>query len=171
MIILRKASYSDCELFNRWENDEEVIRFLSISKNRSMEESIREFIAREQDESVMDFLVLSGDVPIGRAFLSRYDQKNGSIDITRIYIGEAAYRGRGLGYEMMRALNRFCFEELGLHRVTLDFYDGNPAQSLYRSLGYMPEGVARDAGYKDGRYHNFNLMSLLRHEWEKSEHR
>ena len=68
MIILRKASYSDCELFNRWENDEEVIRFLSISKNRSMEESIREFIAREQDESVMDFLVLSGDVPTGARF-------------------------------------------------------------------------------------------------------
>ncbi len=167
MISFRKATFSDCELFNRWENDENVIQFLSISKGRTMEETICELIMRENDPTVFDFMVLSDDMPIGRAYLSRFDEKNSSIDITRIYIGEASARGRGLGRAMMEELNRFCFEELGLYRVTLDHYDGNPARELYLSLGYKPEGVARDAGYKDGRYYNFNLMSLLRHEWEQ----
>ncbi len=75
MISFRKATFSDCELFNRWENDENVIQFLSISKGRTMEETIRELIMRENDPTVFDFMVLSDDMPIGRAYLSRFDEK------------------------------------------------------------------------------------------------
>lgn len=167
MISLRKAVFEDRELFNRWENDEDVIGFLSISKGRTMEETIREFIQRESDPSMFDFLVVHQGKKIGRAYLSRYDKNARSIDITRIYIGESEYRGRGLGRALMEELLRFCFEELELNRVTLDFFDGNPARELYLSLGFVPEGVAREAGFKDGKYNNFNLMSILRREWVK----
>lgn len=168
MITFRKAQFSDCEQFNRWENDEEIIRFLSIEKNRSMETTIRELIARENDESIFDFVVLYQDEPIGRAYLSRYDKKSSAIDITRVYIGEPSLHGKGLGRAMMEALLEFCFGELQLNRVTLDYYDNNPAEHLYRSLGFLSEGVAREAGRKDGVYYNFNLMSLLRREWSTS---
>lgn len=167
MIGLRKATFDDCALFNIWENDERVINFLSISQGRTMEETVREFFMRESDESMFDFAVLHEDRAIGRAYLSRYDKNTKSADITRIYIGELNLRGKGFGRELMEKLLEFCFEELGLHRVTLDYFDGNPAQALYRSLGFQSEGVAREAGFKDGKYNNFNLMSLLKREWEE----
>lgn len=166
MITIRAVEYTDCGQFLKWENDPNVIRNLSISQGKTMEEMVRELIARESDDSMFDFAVLENGRMIGRAFLSRYDRQAQSIDITRIYIGEEADRGKGYGTAMLEVLLAFCFEELDLHRVTLDFYDGNPAQKVYRRLGFVDEGVARDAGYKDGRYHNFNLMSMLRKEYE-----
>lgn len=166
MITLRKAKLEDCTYFHQWESDENVIRFLSIPKGKTYEKVVREFIMREQDDTMMDFSVLFNNEMIGRAYLSRYDKAVKSIDITRIYIGEAAYRGKGLGRVMMLALMHFCFEQLGLHRVTLDYFDGNPAQAMYESLGFVFEGVARDAGFKDGNYYNFNLMSMLASEWK-----
>lgn len=165
MIFLKKAVFDDCVDFNRWENDENVIDYLSISKGRTIEESIREFLQREADPSIFDFTVYHEEKKIGRAYLSRYDKNAHSIDITRIYIGAIDQRGKGLGRALMEELLRFCFEELGLNRVTLDYFDGNPAQELYRSIGFVSEGVAREAGFKDGKFNNFNLMSILRREW------
>lgn len=164
---LRKAVFGDCELFNQWENDQEVIRFLTVPKDKTMEQSIREFLQREQDETVFDFMVVHEGKEIGRAYLSRYDKDYSSIDITRIYIGDRSMQGKGLGKALMKALMAFCFEELELNRVTLDFYDGNKAQGIYRALGFVDEGIAREAGYKDGEYHNFNLMSMLKREYQQ----
>lgn len=167
MITLRKAIFDDCVKFNQWENKESVIEFLSISKGRTFEETVREFISREQDATVFDFAVLNDGKMIGRAYLSRYDKISRSIDITRIYIGEDDCRKKGLGRELMEYLIKYCFKELGLSRITLDHYDGNPAQELYKSLGFIYEGVLKDAGFKDGKYYNFNLMALLRKDWNK----
>lgn len=168
MIRLEKARFDDCQTFCKWENEDEVIQYLSISKGKTMEMTIREFLLRENDAHVRDFAVYDGDVLVGRAFLSRYDGNAKSIDITRIYIGDKANRGRGLGTELTRVLLKYCFEELGLNRVTLDYLDGNPAQKIYRNLGFVDEGVARQAGFKDGAYNNFNLMAMLRSEYEQN---
>ncbi|MDO5096391.1 MAG: GNAT family protein [Peptostreptococcaceae bacterium] len=166
MITLRKAKFDDCTYFHKWESDDNVIQFLSIPKGKTYEEVVREFIKREQDDTMMDFAVLLNGEMIGRAYLSRYDKNTKSIDITRIYIGEQEHRGKGLGRVMMLALMRFCFEKLELNRVTLDYFDGNPAQAMYEALGFAFEGVAREAGYKDGAFYNFNLMSMLQSEWK-----
>lgn len=166
MIQLEKAKFDDCEIFCRWENEEAIIQYLSISKGKTMEMTIREFLQREGDAAVMDFGVYHEGELMGRAFLSRYDLEARSVDITRIYIGDPEKHGQGLGTAMMKVLLQYCFEDLNLNRVTLDYYDGNPAEGIYRRLGFVSEGVAREAGYKDGSFNNFNLMSMLRSEYE-----
>ena len=117
MVEIRKARYQDCEAFVQWENDEEVIKYLSIPRGKTLEMTIREFIQRESDDSVMDFGVYYQDKIIGRAFLSRYDRVSHSIDITRIYLGDSSNRGKGLGTDMMkllRSMRRFCSLTHGL---------------------------------------------------------
>lgn len=166
-ITIKRATYKDCEDFCKWENEDEVIRYLSISKGKTMEMTIREFIKREEDATVFDFGVYWDKELVGRAFLSRYDQNAKSIDITRIYIGDRKNRGKGMGTKLMQVLMAYCFEELNLNRVTLDYLDGNPAQKIYENLGFVGEGVARQAGFKDGTFNNFNLMSMLKTEYEK----
>ncbi len=166
MVEIKKAVFDDCQAFNRWENIDEVIKYLSISKGRSMEDSIREFIQRENDDSSRDFAVYYGKKIVGRAFLSRYDKNTSSIDITRIYIGDESDRNKGIGTALMVVLLKYCFIELNLNRVTLDYLDGNPAKKIYETMGFVNEGVAREAGFKDGVYNNFNLMSMLKKEYK-----
>ena len=103
---------------------------------------------------------------MGRIFISRLDRHSDSLDITKFYIGESELWGRGYGREIMNELLKYCFTFLHMERVTLDYYTGNKrASTLYESLGFKSEGVARNATRKDGRYYDLHLMSMLRAEF------
>ena len=55
-----------------------------------------------------------------------------------------------------------------MERVTLDTFDGNKkASTLYKSLGFIDEGVLRHATKKNGKFYNLNLKSMLKNEYEK----
>lgn len=165
MLNLEKARFEDCDLFNKWENDVETIKFLSIEKNRTLETTIREFLIREKEIDSFDFVVTYDGEKIGRAYLSKWNKNSRSIEITRIYIGNKDYKGRGIGKLLVKKILEFCFNTLELNRVALDFYDGNPAQKLYEKCGFKHEGVMRECFYKEGKFYNYNLMSILKREW------
>ena len=66
----------------------------------------------------------------------------------------------------MEGLLKYLFEEMNMERVTLDYFTGNErAASLYKSLGFVSEGLARNACKKDDKYHDLNLMSMLLEEY------
>jgi ribosomal protein S18 acetylase RimI-like enzyme len=72
-----------------------------------------------------------------------------------------AYRGQGLGRRLIeRALH--AAREFGLSRVELTARENNRnAIALYKKLGFMTEGLQRNALKIDGRYENQVLMALL----------
>lgn len=83
-----------------------------------------------------------------------------------IAIADPGARGHGFGQEASELILRFGFDELGLHRVELRVFDFNePAQRLYRRLGFREEGRRRDALFRDGRYHDDVIMSMLEDEY------
>ena len=59
-----------------------------------------------------------------------------------------------------------AFEEHGAHRLWLDVKPHNErARALYRSEGFVEEGVLRDALLTGDRFESLLVMSLLRPEW------
>ena len=60
-----------------------------------------------------------------------------------------------------------AFDELGAHRLWLDVKPFNDrARALYRSEGFVEEGVLRGALLEpDGTFQDLVVMSLLRPEW------
>jgi RimJ/RimL family protein N-acetyltransferase len=66
----------------------------------------------------------------------------------------------------MVMLLRHCFETLNLNRVFLRVYGGNArARRSYQKAGFVEEGCMRQALYRDGRYDDVYIMSVLRSEW------
>lgn len=54
-----------------------------------------------------------------------------------IWIGEAAFRGRGFGTQMMRAVIDQCFDEPGVHTILIDPLASNTdAHRFYVRLGF-----------------------------------
>lgn len=167
-IIIRKTTFGDCEIFARWEQQDYIREFLTINKERIYEEIAREFILREQDSSNEQYTItLKNKLPIGRIYLSKLSKESDSIDITRIYIGEKEYLGKGYGRETMELLLCYCFNSLKMERVTLDHYTGNSAACLYLNLGFKYEGIMRNAAKRNNEYFDLHLMSMLREEYEK----
>jgi ribosomal-protein-alanine N-acetyltransferase len=78
----------------------------------------------------------------------------------------SAYWGRGLFLEGALHVLRFAFETAGVRRLEaracVENARGNGA---LRKVGAVLEGVLRQAFFKDGRYLDQNLWTILRHQW------
>jgi RimJ/RimL family protein N-acetyltransferase len=60
----------------------------------------------------------------------------------------------------------YGFEVLGLHRIDLEVYSFNPrARHVYEKVGFVAEGVLRDALRWDGHWVDATVMSVLAPEW------
>ena len=168
-IIIRKSTFDDCEIFTKWEQQDYIKEFLTINEERTYEEVVREFLDREKDPSDEQYTIILKDKgPIGRVYLSKISRESDSLDLTRIYIGEKQYLGKGYGRESMVLLLDYCFNDLEMERVSLDHYTGNTAASMYLNLGFKYEGIMRNAAKRDNDYYDLHLMSMLKEEYKKS---
>ncbi|MFQ6000848.1 MAG: GNAT family N-acetyltransferase [Anaerolineae bacterium] len=105
-------------------------------------------------------------VHIGNIGLHEIDHKDGKATLG-IVIGEKGYWDQGYGTDAIKALLRFAFEELNLHRLYLSVFDFNKrAIRCYEKCGFRQEGVLRESLFRAGRYQNEILMGILRQEFE-----
>jgi len=111
------------------------------------------------------WILETADGRIGYALLEDVGDDNGSILLRRIVV---AGKGRGHGRTAVRLLLRYCFEVAGGHRVWLNVaLDNRRACSLYRRLGFIEEGVARESVRKGERYVSMRVLSLLEQEYRR----
>lgn len=97
------------------------------------------------------------------AILRGLAEDSGSIELKRVVV---ATPGHGLGRRILAELIRTAFEELHAHRLFLDVYDDNArARDLYASLGFVPEGVMRQAARRGDAWHDLHLLSMLESEY------
>ena len=165
-LIIRKTVFADIKKFYKWEQQEEVTKFFSIKDGQSEEEAFAKFFSDENDEGSMQMTIIlkiTGEI-IGRIVLA--DIIHGwKAELWRIYIADTNLRGKGLGKQAMKAVIKFAFDELELQRLYLDFYTGNPAEYLYKSLGFREEGVLRGNCRKNDVLYDVHIMSMLKPEY------
>jgi RimJ/RimL family protein N-acetyltransferase len=133
------------------------------------QERLREWYStRGGQDDRLDLAIVdreTGDC-VGEAVLNEWEPENASCNF-RILIGPRG-RDRGLGTEATRLVLAHAFETIGLHRVSLEVYAFNPrAQRAYEKVGFVTEGVRRDALRFDGEWVDSVLMSVLAPEWEQ----
>ena len=97
------------------------------------------------------------------AILRGLSETSGSIELKRLVVHPP---GQGLGRKILEELLGIAFEELRAHRLFLDvFADNARALHLYGSVGFVEEGLMREAALRDGQYCSLRLMSLLDREY------
>ncbi|HEY1706960.1 MAG TPA: GNAT family protein [Rhizomicrobium sp.] len=103
------------------------------------------------------------DRAIGYAFLNGLTSPNRAIQLCRVALAEP---GGGRGRAACRLIMEEAFDRLGAHRLYLDLFEDNArAEHLYRALGFVLEGLARDAERRDSEFRSLKLMSILEHEY------
>ncbi|TCJ12633.1 N-acetyltransferase [Flaviaesturariibacter flavus] len=120
----------------------------------------------ESDALVYKVVDTVTDKTVGHVSLGSISRKNRSGRISRVLVGDAAQKGRGLCTAMINALLRIGFEEIGLHRISLGVYDFNHgAIRCYEKCGFVREGVQRDILRYEDHYWSLLEMSILEDEW------
>jgi len=80
-----------------------------------------------------------------------------------IWIGEAAERGKGIGFEALELAIDYCWRQLNLRRLTLEVFAHNEAAiRLYARSGFEREGMLKSAQYVEGAWIDIVLMALQR---------
>ncbi len=168
-VRLRGIEREDIPTFVRWFNDPEVRQYLLMYAPMSTAQEERWFQGRLEraDDHLFAIEAHVGDqwIHIGSCGLHKIDWKNRNA-VFGIALGEKARWGQGYGTDAARTMLRFAFGELNLHRVELEVFDYNPrAQRCYEKAGYRLEGTRRQALFRDGRYHDVHVMSVLQDEF------
>lgn len=169
-LIIRPSEFDDLKQFYQWELLPEVTKFFSIKDNQTEEEVHHKYFSDLDDPSNEQFTILlknedGTNSTIGRIVLGDII-KGWKGEVWRIYIGDTSLRGKGYGRQAMEAIMQYCFQVLELQRLYLDHYTGNPAEYLYRNLGFTKEGVLRHNCRKNGILYDVHLFSMLRDEYE-----
>jgi RimJ/RimL family protein N-acetyltransferase len=97
------------------------------------------------------------------AILRGFAETSGAIELKRLVVHPP---GQGLGRQILAELIDLAFEQFHAHRLFLDVFDDNPrAFHLYQGLGFVEEGLMREAALRDGQYCSLRLLSMLDREY------
>ena len=171
-IRLRPIEREDLATFVAWLNDPEVRHGLALylpvssaEEDRWFEDTLKE--ARDQRPLAIELEREGGWKLIGSCGYDKIDWRNRGSEVG-IMIGDKTCWNQGYGTQVMRLLLLHGFNTLNLERVFLRVFEDNPrAIRAYEKAGFIHEGRMRQAEFRDGRYLDVLLMSVLRSEWQE----
>lgn len=166
--VLRGIEPSDVRLLWEWRQDEEGMRLRDYPEAPyPLAQAEKEYDESQCDMHHLRLVIetLEGEV-IGETALTHIDWRNREADFN-IAIGNKAYWGHGYGTDATRALMKYAFDQMNLHRITLYVHDFNArAIRAYEKVGFQLEGRMRQAHYMDGAYTDVLVMGLLKEDFQ-----
>ncbi|HSB66380.1 MAG TPA: GNAT family protein [Anaerolineales bacterium] len=175
-IRFRAVEHDDLPTFLKWVNDPEVKQGLGIYLPLSMADEEDWYSGvrnRPPDEHNLVIEIRQPEQEgedvswkmIGGCGFFRYDQRNRSAEFG-IMIGDKSCWNQGYGTEAVRLLVQHGFNTLNLNRIYLRVLESNPrAIRAYEKAGFTHEGRQRQAEFKEGRYLDLLVMSILKDEF------
>lgn len=163
---LRVVQESDLQWLADLRNHPETWPFLGTLNFTNLPKQQDWFVKSSKDPKQMNliFCEKKGNERLGFVRIDEIDPVNGSVRVGGDI--HPAFRGKGLGKEMYKLIFRLTFDQLRMHRVWLLVTCYNErAQALYEKIGMKKEGKYREAIFRDGRYYDYIIMSILESEY------
>jgi RimJ/RimL family protein N-acetyltransferase len=167
-VVLLRHTPSNLPAFYRWYGDAEIARLNRHQSGPMRRDEIERFFNVRilgMESLALAIHVRGSGRLIGSCAFSQIDGDNGSA-LYHITIGERDAWNHGYGTEATDLMLGLAFDRLGLHRVTLTVFSFNErAVASYRKSGFVLEGTARQAIWRDGRFWDEFQMGILAEEW------
>lgn len=173
MYKIRELQREDLKAINDWRNDSELIDNLGAPFryiNIDVENKWYENYLNNRNTSVR-CAILKEDVIIGLVSLVSIDHLNQSGEL-HIMIGNRMRQNQGAGTFALTEMIKHAFYNLNLRRLELSVLETNEkAWHLYEKIGFVYEGIRRQAKYKNGVFLNVRFYGLLKEDFEnKNNH-
>lgn len=170
MYKLRELKREDILNINIWRANKDLIDCLGANFK---------FINVEVDNNWFDNYMLNRESNIRCSILSKNDDAIGIVSLTNIdrvnqravfhiMIGDTNNRGKGAGFFATNEMIKHAFLDMNLNRIELTVLETNKsAICLYEKIGFKKEGIKRNCVFKNGKFVNMILMSILKEEFIK----
>lgn len=169
---LRGIRPEDESLLARWMGDPDATKFMETGWRppTCSDISLVYKAADENDASIFIVEDLQTSRPVGICglYLIQWICRRAEF---RILLGDDEFRGAGLGTDAALLLLEYAFTKLNLETVYLGVnVENKAAVKSYRKAGFVDEGVRRRLIYRNGKYYDVLMMSVLREEWASSNY-
>lgn len=149
-----------------WRNDPKIRRWTRQSDLLTWK-AHQEWFERIQTDPTVRMYRIAGALiqeTLGVCGFTSIDWQNRRAEFS-LYISPE-HQGHRLGTEALKTLLHHGFMTLGLNCIWGETFDGNPAAHLFEKIGMIKEGSRRDFYYRDGRFIDAHLYSILRRHWD-----
>lgn len=167
-IHLRAVTRDDLPVYANWLNNPEVTHYLEMGARPTRESDLESFwrMANEQNDAIV-FIIEDGDTKqaVGTCGLYLIEPIPRRAQFN-ILIGETTVWDRGFGSEAAKLLLQYGFQKLNLNSIQLGVNAENKrAIRSYEKCGFVQEGVRRQFVFRNGRYYDIVMMSVLSEEF------
>lgn len=168
-IRLREYRREDIPTVLQMINDSEIKRLLTpgIPYLYTLEDETKWFESLSANNDHYSFAIetITDNHYIGGCGINQIDWKN-SITTVGIFIGDKDCWNKGYGTDAMKVLIQLIFEQLNINKIKLHVYEFNErAIKCYEKCGFKIEGTLRQEIFRDGKYHDEFIMSILKEEY------
>jgi ribosomal-protein-alanine N-acetyltransferase len=168
-LVLREFVHGDLAAVHCYASDPEVVRYMSWGPNTEQDtrDAVRRWLEQRAEKARRNFtlaiVLRDGGQLIGACSIRVSDPEGGSAHIG--YCLNREYWGRGYATEAARALVKFGFEQLGLHRIFAKCDTQNLASArVLENAGMLREGHLRQDRMLRGEWRDSYLYAVLEQE-------
>lgn len=170
-LILRRFAYTDNDaMLKYWIADEKIQSLYSepvYTTKEAVNELLDKYINSYEKNDYYRWAIIeknSGEC-IGQIAFFLVDRKNHFTEIE--YCIGSAFQCRGYATEATKAVIRYGFEKMNLHKIQICTKTINePSKRVIEKCGFTYEGTLRDYFYTNGGYVGRLYFSILRNEFE-----
>ncbi len=165
-VVLEPLRDEDSPTLFAWINDRELVLRSSAFRPVSETEHAAWFSRiRNREDVVIRGIRTRDGALIGSCQLHSIDPVHRTAEL-QIRIGERSAQGHGAGTAALHALLAIGFGPLELQRIFLHVFSSNVAAiRAYRRVGFVEEGLLRQAANIDDRREDVIVMGILRAEF------
>lgn len=169
-VYLRALEPDDYKNSIKWRKDDEIWDMLVGPKHFVSEAYERQWVEdsifNKTNKLSLAVCIKETNEHIGYAYLTDINWKNRSATTGKL-IGVKEHWGKGYATEITNLILYHAFYILGLHRIESRQLVSNigSVRSLEK-CGYVKEGVLREAVFKNGKFRDLNIMSILREDYD-----
>lgn len=169
-IYLRAFEPDDYKTSIKWRNDDEIWGKVGGPKyfvSEAYEKKWVEDTIFNSKDIKLAICLKENDIHIGNVYVTDIDMTSRSCT-TGILIGEHEYWSKGYASETYRLLLDYIFNERNLNRVQAYVLESNMSSlKMCQKVGFKIEGTLRQSVFKNGKYQNQVLLSILKEDWCK----
>ncbi len=155
-ISFRLTQVEDAPCLKQWISDPKILQWFPMTDEREIDDAVRIWIGYSKIGAGIT-AVCNGE-PCGLANL--YIQPYNKCKHTCLFsiIVQEEMRGKGVGKNLLHELIKLAKDRFGIEILHLEVYDGNPAEHLYRKMGFTPFGRQAHFIKENGVYNAKILM-------------
>lgn len=163
-IYLRALEPNDYKVSIKWRKDNAIWDMLGGTKyfvSTAYEQKWVENAIFNSKDIKLAICLNENDRYIGNVYMTDIDMLKRSCH-SHVLIGEKDCWGKGYAREALLMVIDYMFKERNIHRIQANILESNiQSLKMHEKCGYKIEGLMRDAVFKNGKYQNQYILSIL----------